>query len=180
MEYVSTYIAGRLVQHQVRETGGETESLTTGDRSHHHQGLRSAGDCVGQRLVRRLVRQILLAGEEADERPPLLRGVVANRSAQHRIACLQRVEHRALRRRAVRPRAPPRRRPAPACAGGRAATPGSWQRLHLDGQHGREDPARWRSTCRRRRPTHRPVRRWCRNRCRTNRASRRPSHRAAR
>ena len=38
------------------------------------------------------MRQILLAGEEPDERPALLRDVVADRSAQHRIAALERVE----------------------------------------------------------------------------------------
>ena len=41
--------------------------------------------------------KILLAGEEPHERPALLRDVVADRPAQHRIAGLERVEDRALR-----------------------------------------------------------------------------------
>ncbi len=44
-----------------------------------------------------LVGQILLAGEEAHERPAFQRHVVADRTAQHRIACLEGVEDRALR-----------------------------------------------------------------------------------
>jgi hypothetical protein len=45
--------------------------------------------------------QILLAGEEAQERPTLLRNLVADRPAQHRIAGLERVEDRPQRDRAV-------------------------------------------------------------------------------
>jgi hypothetical protein len=56
---------------------------------------------LGQRGVRGLVRQILLAGEEAQERPPLLRDLVADRPAQHGIAGLERVEGRPQRDRAV-------------------------------------------------------------------------------
>ena len=41
--------------------------------------------------------QVLRAGEESHERAALLRGVVANRPAQHRVAGLKRVEKRALR-----------------------------------------------------------------------------------
>jgi len=45
--------------------------------------------------------QIFLAGEEAQERPALLRDLIANRPAQHRIADLERVEDRSQRDRAV-------------------------------------------------------------------------------
>jgi hypothetical protein len=41
--------------------------------------------------------QILLAGEEAQERPPLLRDLIADRAAQHRIASLERAEDRSQR-----------------------------------------------------------------------------------
>ena len=41
--------------------------------------------------------QVLLAGEEAQERPALLCDVVADGAAQHGIAGLERVEDRALR-----------------------------------------------------------------------------------
>jgi len=47
------------------------------------------------------MRQIFLAGEEAQEGPPLLRDMISNRPAQHRVTSLKRVEHRALRDRAV-------------------------------------------------------------------------------
>jgi hypothetical protein len=43
------------------------------------------------------VRQILLAGEKAQERPPLLRDLIADSSAQHGIAGLECVEDRTLR-----------------------------------------------------------------------------------
>src|SRR6267378_2830442 len=43
------------------------------------------------------MRQILFAGKKPQERPPLLRDVVANRTAQHRIARLERVKDRAQR-----------------------------------------------------------------------------------
>src|SRR5258708_4352995 len=45
--------------------------------------------------------QILPAGEESQERPALLRDVVADRAAQHGIAGLERVEDRALRGRTL-------------------------------------------------------------------------------
>jgi hypothetical protein len=41
--------------------------------------------------------QIFFAGEEAQERPALLRDLIANSAAQHGIAGFQRVQHRALR-----------------------------------------------------------------------------------
>src|SRR5260221_11518402 len=56
---------------------------------------------VRQRGIRRLVRQILLAGEEPQERPALLPDLVADPPPQHRIAGLNRVEDRAKRYRAV-------------------------------------------------------------------------------
>jgi hypothetical protein len=76
---------------------------TIGNRSasrhgtHDQKRLGSCLDWVWQRRIRRLVRQILLAGEEPHERSALLRYVVADCPAQHRIASLDRVKHRALR-----------------------------------------------------------------------------------
>jgi len=43
------------------------------------------------------MRQVLLAGEKPQVRPALLRDVVADRPAQHRIAGLNRVEDQAQR-----------------------------------------------------------------------------------
>lgn len=42
------------------------------------------------------MRQIPCAGKEPQERSALVRDVVADRPAQHRIASLERIEHRAL------------------------------------------------------------------------------------
>ena len=47
-------------------------------------------DRIGQRGIRRLVREILLAGEEANQGPPLLRDLIADRAAQHRVLGLER------------------------------------------------------------------------------------------
>jgi hypothetical protein len=47
------------------------------------------------------MRQIFLAGKEAQKRPPLSRHLIANRPPQHRITSLQRIKHRPLRDRAV-------------------------------------------------------------------------------
>src|SRR4051794_35357893 len=58
---------------------------------------RGAGrDRRGQRRVGRLVREVLLTGEEPHEGPPLVRGLVADRAAQVRITLLECVEHRPL------------------------------------------------------------------------------------
>ena len=46
----------------------EKSRLTAGNGPDDQKGLRSGGDRFGQRGVRRLVRQILLAGEEPQER----------------------------------------------------------------------------------------------------------------
>ena len=54
------------------------------------------------------MREILLAGEEPHERPALLRDVVADRAAQHRIARLERVEHASAASPGRRLRAAPR------------------------------------------------------------------------
>src|SRR5262249_19334039 len=51
-------------------------------------------DCVGQRGVRRLKGQIVLAGEKAQHRSALVRDVIADGPAQHRIAGLGGVEAR--------------------------------------------------------------------------------------
>src|SRR5437899_12059840 len=72
-------------------------ALAAGNGPYDDKGLLSGRDRIGQRGVRRLMGQILLTGEEAQERPALLRDVVADGAAQHGIAGLERVEDRALR-----------------------------------------------------------------------------------
>src|SRR2546425_4332234 len=71
--------------------------LAAGDGPHDQKRLGPRRDRVGQRGVRQLMGQILLAGEEPYEGSALLRDVVADRPAQHGIAGLERVEDRALR-----------------------------------------------------------------------------------
>ena len=71
--------------------------LAASDGSHDQERLGARRDRIGQRGVRRLVGQIPLAGEEPHERSALLRDLVADRPAQHRIAGLECVEDRALR-----------------------------------------------------------------------------------
>ena len=101
-------------------------------------GSAPARDRVGQRGIRRLMGQVLLAGEEPQERPAPLGDVVADRPAQHRIAGLERVEDRALRGRALDAELHLAVDAAPASADGSGGRLGSWQCLDLDGQHGRE------------------------------------------
>src|SRR5690348_17441460 len=76
--------------------GRSPRGLAAGHRPDDQVGLRAGGDLLGQGVVRRLVGQVLLAGEEPDERPPGPAVVPADRPAQHRVAGLQGVEHRAL------------------------------------------------------------------------------------
>src|SRR5438093_1561181 len=72
-------------------------ALAAGHGTHDQKRLCAHRDRVGQRGIRRFVGQILLAGEDPHERSALLRDVVADRPAQHRIASLERVDNRALR-----------------------------------------------------------------------------------
>src|SRR6266581_200189 len=74
--------------------------LAAGDGPYDKKGLRPRRDRIGERGVRRLMGQILPAGKKPQEPPSLLCDVVADRPAQHRIAGLERVQHRALRGRA--------------------------------------------------------------------------------
>src|SRR2546425_11777634 len=71
--------------------------LAAGDGPNDEKGLCPRRDRVGERRVRQLMGKILLAGEEPQERTALLRDLIADRPAQHRVAGLERVEHRALR-----------------------------------------------------------------------------------
>src|SRR2546422_7983266 len=73
------------------------QALAAGNGPYDEKGLRPHRDRVGQRSVRLFVGQVLLAGEESYKRGALLRDVIADRPAQHRIAGLERVEDRALR-----------------------------------------------------------------------------------
>src|SRR5271157_2241235 len=71
-------------------------ALSAGHGPENHKRLSARRNGVGQRGVRQLVGQILLAGEEPDERSAALHDVIADRPAQHRIASLERIEDCAL------------------------------------------------------------------------------------
>ena len=86
--------------------GGSRQSflrmaLTASNGPDHNKRLFPGCDCIGERGVGRLVGEVFFAGEEAQERAALLRVVVADGAAQHGIAGLERVQHRALRDRAL-------------------------------------------------------------------------------
>jgi len=70
--------------------------LTARKRSYDEEGLCPRGNCFGKWGIWRRMGQVRLAGEETQERTALLRDVIADRAAQHWIACLERVEHRTL------------------------------------------------------------------------------------
>src|SRR5260370_30751854 len=90
----ATYL--NLVQER-GETGKCFCSSTPGDGPDDQQRRLPGYHGVGQRCIRRFVRQILLACEEAQEGTALLRDVIANGPAQHWILGLERIDHRALR-----------------------------------------------------------------------------------
>ena len=60
--------------------------LAAGNGSDDEKGFCPCGDGLGQWGVRRLMRQILFAGEESQKWPALLRDLIADRATQCRIA----------------------------------------------------------------------------------------------
>src|SRR5208283_4765762 len=75
--------------------------LATSNGPEDNKRLRARRDRVRQCGVRRFVGQILLAREEPQERPALLRDVVADCTPQHRIVSFKRIEDGALGDRAL-------------------------------------------------------------------------------
>jgi len=71
--------------------------LSSGDGSDDEKGFFTGSDCVWQRGVRRFVGYVFRAGKKPQVRPALLRDVVADRSQQHGVSGLERVEDGALR-----------------------------------------------------------------------------------
>src|SRR5438045_1269044 len=57
--------------------------------------LFAARDLIGERGIRRVVRQVLFTREETHHRPALLRDVVADRPFEHRVTGFDGVEDRA-------------------------------------------------------------------------------------
>src|SRR5215217_7705379 len=77
--------------------GGCRYASAAGHRTDHHERLLALHDLLGKRRVRRLMGQVLLAGEEPHERTPLCRRPVADRPEQHREGRFDGVEHGSLR-----------------------------------------------------------------------------------
>src|SRR6185436_501789 len=80
-----------------RPSASSSLRLSARNRPDHEKRFRPLRHRIRQRCVRRVVRQILLACEEANERTALQRAMVANRAFEHRIATLDRIENRARR-----------------------------------------------------------------------------------
>ena len=74
----------------------DSPALSSRERADDEKGLAAASDGLGQRRVRRLVRQVFFARKESHERSPPLGRVVANGSREHRVSGLERVEERTL------------------------------------------------------------------------------------
>ena len=71
--------------------------LPAGDGPYDNERFFPRHDRLGQRSVRRFVREILFASKEAQESSALLRIVVADRATQHGITRFERVQYGALR-----------------------------------------------------------------------------------
>src|SRR5438445_12584214 len=82
---------------RLRREGG----LPARDGTDHEEGFLPGGDVVRQWCIRRLVREILLAGEEPYERAALPSRAITYGAPQHRIGALHCVEDGALRHRAL-------------------------------------------------------------------------------
>src|ERR1700730_11824013 len=67
-----------------------------GYRSNDQKRLFARRNLVRQGRVRRFVRKVILTGKKAQECTALLGGMIANRSAQHRVAQLKRINNRTL------------------------------------------------------------------------------------
>src|ERR1017187_4228329 len=75
--------------------------LASGNCSQDDKWFHPRGHYFRQGGVRPFMGEILLAGEETQERPALLCNLIADRTAQHGIPSLQGVENRALCDRAI-------------------------------------------------------------------------------
>ena len=76
-------------------------SLAARNGPYDNKRLRPRRNRIWQRRVRRFMRQIFFAREKAQKRTALERVVVADSAAQHGVARLKRIQHGALRDRAM-------------------------------------------------------------------------------
>src|SRR5690242_3486212 len=73
-----------------------TGSSATGDGADDEEGFRSRGNRLRQWGVWLFMGKVLATSEEAQKRPTRLRDVVADRTTQHRVPTLERVDDGAL------------------------------------------------------------------------------------
>src|SRR3954447_10219698 len=82
-----------------RTTSFANARLTARDRPDDQVGLLARSDRIRQRRVGVFMREVLLAGVKTDERPALVRDMIAGCTAEHWIFRFERVEYRPLRHR---------------------------------------------------------------------------------
>src|SRR5688572_18000940 len=82
----------------LRSIAPRPPELAPGHGAHDQERLGSACNGLGEWGLRRVVGQVLLAREEAHERPALVGELVTDGTAEHGIPLLERVENRAKRR----------------------------------------------------------------------------------
>ena len=114
--------------------------LTSGDRAHDEKWFRSRWrSAPATRYPADRGRHLRSQAKNRTNGRRLMRSMVANRSAQHRILCLRSRRATARwRHRSVALRAALHRPRAPACADDAEEPRGSWQRLHFDRKHRRQ------------------------------------------
>src|SRR5437588_11940730 len=79
-----------------------SSKLPAGDRTHDEEWFAAICDRFGQLRIRRVMRDIFPAGEEAHHRTTFVCDMIANRSAQVRILLFKRIKNGALRHIAIR------------------------------------------------------------------------------
>ncbi len=75
--------------------------LPAGDGADDDEGLGSAGDCLGEQVIGGNQGDILLAGEEPDQRAAVLCDVIADCPAERGMTVFERVKQRAERCRRI-------------------------------------------------------------------------------
>ena len=90
------YLGQEIVESVPLEMPQHRLPLAACNGGYDRKGLRSRGHRMGQRSIWERSGQIFRAGEKPQLRTAPLRNVIADRSAQHRTLCLERVTHRAL------------------------------------------------------------------------------------
>lgn len=71
--------------------------LAPSNRTDDKKGFGTLCHGFGERVIRREVGELLIAGEEADEGATEFAGVVTHGALQHRVLCLECVENGSLR-----------------------------------------------------------------------------------